>query len=1211
MCLINACRPAFAATFVVQSLADSGPGTLRQAISTANTNTGLDTITFNIVGAPPPFTILLFQTLPAITDPVVIDGTTQPGFAGRPIIEVRASGQIGAGPGLHILAGGSTVRGLVINQFPGGGVMIEGAGGNLIAGNFIGTDLSGTNGLGNSAGAGNVIINNSSDNVIGGTTAATRNLISGNAFAGVQISGDASVSNRIRGNFIGTDLTGTNVIANPGIGVFIKDAISTQVGGSGSARNIICGNAFAGVFLMGGIGNMIQGNLIGTDASGSRALGNGRGIYLQNFTGNSLIGGLTAGLGNVIAFNGGGVLLESTAGTGNAILGNSIFMNDTIGQQGTFNLGINLNVDLDAVTPNDPGDADSGPNGLQNYPDLMQATSGGSNTVVTGILHSQPNQSYRQEFFSNPQCNPLGAGEGKTFLGAQIVTTDTAGNAPFSFSSPTLVPVGTVITATATDTGNNTSEFSPCVLVQPPPDLAVGVVVSPSGPPVGMPMTYTLTLTGTGQSTLTGTRVTNQLPSSVTFLSATPSQGSCMVSSNGVVICDIGDFPPSATPIVQIKVLPNVVGSITNKTSVGGTGPDADSSNNSAITVTTIYQPGPPMITKQPRTQTVQPGSNVVLHVDAGPSPLTFQWRRNGVNLPNETNDTLLLPNFSPFDGGSYTLIIRNDLNAIRSETAIVQTDNPPLTPSDAFAGANLLPGESGLGGGDNFGATSEPGEPRHVGKSGGKSVWFDWIPTENGIATFSTSGSTFDTLLAAYTGTSVSGLTEVSGDEDSGNFLDSTMTFNAMAGTVYHIVIDGFSGQEGFFLLTWKLTGNTPREPEILVQPVSQTVGLNQPAELSVIPVVQPGITFQYQWFFNGQPIAGANMDKLIIPSVGPLMVGTYFVRIVGNGLSVDSRPTLLQVNDTGGMTEAVLATGKFRDVVDSAAGISRFLKSHQAKGTAHGFSGTQIFSSVGVTTEPGEPIPCGVIGGASSWFSYEPPTNGVATITTDGSSFDTVLAIYTGPGDYSTLVPVTCDNNSGTDGLDSKVSYTATGGTTYWIQVDGVGGASGTIKLSWKLDPSPQILVQPASLVITNGGNASFSVTAMGTALAYQWRFNGGNLPNQTNATLVLPNASYGNEGGYSVVVTNRFGSITSTVARLTVLLPLELRWTTATLNGVRFTVAGSSNVDFMVEASTNFVSWNLLLTTNSSNGRYDFTDTNSLMLPRRFYRARNQLP
>src|SRR5215213_8922629 len=163
-----------ATTFVVTNVNDSGPGSLRQAILDANANPGSDVINFNITG--PSLTIQPQLGLPDITDPVVIDGSTQPGFAGAPIVELNGSKS--AVRALFVNAPGSTIRGLVINEFHTGAIFIGPAGGGShVEGCYLGTDVTGKIAIPN-VGAGVGVF--SSNNVIGGSTPSARNVISGN-----------------------------------------------------------------------------------------------------------------------------------------------------------------------------------------------------------------------------------------------------------------------------------------------------------------------------------------------------------------------------------------------------------------------------------------------------------------------------------------------------------------------------------------------------------------------------------------------------------------------------------------------------------------------------------------------------------------------------------------------------------------------------------------------------------------------------------------------------------------------------------------------------------------------------------------------------------------------------------------------------------------------------------------------------------------------
>jgi uncharacterized repeat protein (TIGR01451 family) len=210
----TAVHVAVAMTFLVSNTLDSGGGSLRQAILDANGNPGADTINFSI-GGPAPHTINLLTALPAITESVTINGTSQPDFAGTPVIELNGSGAGGAADGLTLNASNSAVRGLVINRFNSNGIVIN-ANANAIEGNFIGTNAAGTVALGN--GLNGVLVATGSNNNIGGLILAARNLISGNRSAGVAVTsgtGNSIQSNSIFGDGgLGIDLGPAGVTPN-------------------------------------------------------------------------------------------------------------------------------------------------------------------------------------------------------------------------------------------------------------------------------------------------------------------------------------------------------------------------------------------------------------------------------------------------------------------------------------------------------------------------------------------------------------------------------------------------------------------------------------------------------------------------------------------------------------------------------------------------------------------------------------------------------------------------------------------------------------------------------------------------------------------------------------------------------------------------------------------------------------------------------------
>jgi hypothetical protein len=300
---------ALLTSFVVSNANDSGPGSFRQAILDADRHPGRDLIRFAIPGDGARV-IRLASSLPAVTDPVTIDGFTQRGSRPNSSAEgddavrlvVLDGSAAGAANGLVLTGGGITVRGLVIDGFSGSGIAIESRGGDTIAGDAIGTDATGTRALGN--GQDGVVVL-APGNTIGGATFAARNLISGNGLDGVVVA-EGSSSNRIAGNYIGTNAAGTAALGNTA-GVVVVNAPGNVIGGSvTAARNLISGNHQQGVLIQGqgATRNTVSGNYIGTNVDGSAALANAVAFLIQDAPGNT-IGGLVASQGNLIAADSG------------------------------------------------------------------------------------------------------------------------------------------------------------------------------------------------------------------------------------------------------------------------------------------------------------------------------------------------------------------------------------------------------------------------------------------------------------------------------------------------------------------------------------------------------------------------------------------------------------------------------------------------------------------------------------------------------------------------------------------------------------------------------------------------------------------------------------------------------------------------------------------------------------------------------------------
>ncbi|WP_160167686.1 DUF4347 domain-containing protein [Methylomonas sp. MK1] len=405
---------------------DGGDGiSLREAIAAANNTAGPNYIYFGISGTSV-HTINLTSAL-TITSTIVLDATSDDSFSAngsRPAIVLNGAGNIQNGIQLYGGSDGSTIRGLVIQNFAGTGIEISGSNGNTVAGNWIGLNAAGTGAAGNSAGIG---IWNSANNIIGGSSVADRNVISGNTGIGIGLSTDngSATGNQIKGNYIGTDVTGANAVGNANQGIWVNAAGNIIGGTIAGEGNVISGTTnWVGIQLEAPASNtLVAGNLIGLNAAGTAAIANAAGgIYVQSA--NNTIGGTTAAARNFISGNNGsGITLTGSSATGNVITGNYIGTDisgtvdlgnansgitiessgNTVGgtASGAGNLlsgnsysGVFINgesADNNVIQGNYIGTDVSGNAGLANSWDGISVIGGADNTVIGGITAAARN----------------------------------------------------------------------------------------------------------------------------------------------------------------------------------------------------------------------------------------------------------------------------------------------------------------------------------------------------------------------------------------------------------------------------------------------------------------------------------------------------------------------------------------------------------------------------------------------------------------------------------------------------------------------------------------------------------------------------------------------------------------------------------------------------------------------------------------------------
>jgi hypothetical protein len=666
----------------VSNMDDSGSGSFRQALINANTNPGPHSIVFSIPGDGP-FVINVGPPLPAVTNVVTIDATTQRGFTNRPVVEL--SGRTSTGDGLCITAGGCTIRGLAIHGFPGCAIVLAQGPSNVVQGNFIGTDSDGTTRRANELHG--LMISNSAWNIIGGTDSLTRNVVATSGRNGIHLEGPGANHNQVMGNVVGLDWTGLVKMGVKGSGIVVSNAGWNAIGGTNAgAGNITAWCAYDGLAIAGGNAcfNLVQGNLIGTDITGIKGAGNsGNGIIIQEAPSNT-VGGLTLAAANVVGSSAGaGIAISGRAAQFNLVQGNFVgtdrsaavsmpngmggafstnASNNTIGgplpgagNTIAFNRdgGVIVGHGQCAISENslfsNAGEAihlSNGGNDGAVPPALTDAVNGNTTTWFRGSFTNFPATTFRIEFFASPAS----AGDAKTYLGAVNVTTDAAGVSKVDAVLNTGDKTGQYITATATDPAGRTS------------GLSVAVPVTAAANPL---------ITSEPQSL---TMVAGQTATLIVAAAGTPPLGYRW-------LCGGTPLPVATNSVLELQnVQPSHAG-----------GYYAVVSNlwgAATSTVATLTVIVPPEITAQPQSQAVRVGESATFGIAAsGTGPLRYQWNRDGVPLAGATGNALVLTSAQLTDAGNYTVVVTNVAGAATSVAAMLTVTNPPsitLSPGSA-----------------------------------------------------------------------------------------------------------------------------------------------------------------------------------------------------------------------------------------------------------------------------------------------------------------------------------------------------------------------------------------------------------------------------------------------------------------------------------------------------------------------------------------------
>jgi uncharacterized repeat protein (TIGR01451 family) len=520
------------------------------------------------------------SALPSITGAIILDATTQPLslVGGGQVVELNAA-LAGAIRALDLVANssGSTIRGLAVNRSPGPAInILAGSSSNVIAGNYLGTDVSDTLPKGNAVG----VFVESTNNRIGDTMAAEQNIVSGNAVDKIQITDAGATNNVVQGNYVGLDVSGTIDVGNTGTGVAIYGgAVDSAVGGIvPGAGNVISGNNIGiGVSHPGTVGSPEEP--IGTNA------GHGRHPQWPRHLPSVLRPAprsAAPGRRQPYRYNRSGSWPATAAPK-------------SITATRSTRTAHWHRPERDGVTDNDAGDADTGANDLLNFPSMTSAF-GSAFLVIANFTLDVPAGSYRIEFFRNSGADASGHGEGEVFVSSLNVTHPGGGAVPFSHIFPG--SIGDVITATTTACSDgaacaafgDTSEFGAAVVATlTTVDLTLSKSDAPDPADLGGLLTYTLGAVNGGSSDATGVTLTDTLPQDMTFEAATPSQGTCNFTiATRTLSCNLGAIGPLASATVVLQVRPWAARTFTNTALVIA---NEDPGPNTATQQTTVEIP--------------------------------------------------------------------------------------------------------------------------------------------------------------------------------------------------------------------------------------------------------------------------------------------------------------------------------------------------------------------------------------------------------------------------------------------------------------------------------------------------------------------------------------------------------------------------------------------------------------------------------------------
>jgi len=794
----------------------------------------------------------------------------------------------------------------------------------------------------------------------------------------------------------------------------------------------------------------------------------------------------------------------------------------------------------------------------------------------------------------------------------------------------------------------NDSWFQCCV---PTADVRATQNAAPNPAIAGQNLAYTLAIANAGSLAAANVVVTDALPSSVTFVSASPG----CVNLGGAIQCTIGNLAGGGLSNIVITVKPTTEGTITNIVTVNTTSTDSNPANNLSTNSTVVYVA--PGITMQPTNVVTTAGGTANFYVSAtGSAPLTYQWTFGANAISGATATALALSNVQASQAGNYAVIVSNPSGSLTSTVATLTVLIPPSitrqpTNQTVVVGSNatfqvsangtvplnyqwLFNASSPVGGSSNALTLASA----QVSQAGNYSVVVTNTAgsVTSSVASLNVLVPPSMTLQPSNQTAIVGGNVNLQGSASGTTPLSYQWYFNGTAspganGTVLALT-NLQTNQAGNYSLVATNTAGAATStvahvtvlmpPSINSQPTNQTVVIGGSAGFQVS--ASGTSPLDYQWWFNGSNAVGNNANLLTITNAQTSQGGTYSVVITNSAGSVTSSVAMLTVGTPPSISQqpssVTVVQGQNATFTVAAGGDAPLNYQWRFNGALAGGGTSSNYTITGATTGNAGSYDVVVSNSYGSLTSVvaqltvlvppsisSQPTN-QTVIAGSNASFQ-VNASGTAPLSYQWWFYDTNAVGINTNLLMVTNAQASQAGAYTVVVTNSAGSVTSSVAML-TIGIPPAISQQPSTLTVLEGQNAMFTVAATGdTPMNYQWRFNGTPVGGSTASNYSITGAATANAGSYDVVVGNTYGSVTSVVAQLTVLVPPTIDGQPTNQNvlagsSVNFQVSasGTSPLDFQwYFNSTNTVGFNtnVLTVTNaqvSQAGAYTVIVTNS---------------